>query len=70
MLRGLAQAGVSVVMHGLVQSDELETKLKSITEETGVRTGHSSADLTNPAEIRSGMASSHRCHTLFWQALS
>lgn len=52
MLRGLAEAGADVVMHGLVTADEAKAKTSDIASEFGVQCRHSAADVTKPAEIR------------------
>lgn len=52
MLRGLAQAGADVVMHGLAPAEELHEKRSSIEQEFGVKTDHSTCDVTKPKEIR------------------
>ena len=52
MLRGLAQAGADVVMHGLVDAQELKDKVDQIKSEFGVKVGHSAADVRKPHEIR------------------
>ena len=52
MLRGLAQAGADVVMHGLVSPEEANQKTKEVTNEFGVKCSHSSANVMKPAEIR------------------
>jgi len=52
MLRGLAEAGADVVMHGLVTADEAKAKTSEIASEFGVQCRHSAADVTKPAEIR------------------
>ncbi len=52
MLRGLAEAGADVMMHGLVTADEAKTKTSEIASEFGVQCRHSAADVTKPAEIR------------------
>ena len=52
MLRALAGAGADVVMHGLVQQDELDQKTKALKEEYGVKVGHSAANVRKPQEIR------------------
>ena len=52
MLRGLAEAGADVVMHGLVTADEAKAKTAEIASEFGVQCQHSAADVTKPAEIR------------------
>ena len=52
MLRGLAQAGADVMMHGLVTADEAQAKTSEIAREFGVQCRHSAADVTKPAEIR------------------
>ena len=52
MLRGLAEAGADVMMHGLVTADEAKSKTAEIANEFGVQCRHSAADVTKPAEIR------------------
>lgn len=52
MLRGLAEAGADVVMHGLVTADEAKAKTSEIAREFGVQCRHSAADVTKPADIR------------------
>ena len=52
MLRGLAEAGADVVMHGLVTADEAKAKTSEIAREFSVQCRHSAADVTKPAEIR------------------
>jgi len=52
MLRGLAQAGCDVVMHGLAKPEELQAKVDAVESEFGVKCGHSAANVMKPAEIR------------------
>ena len=52
MLRGLAEAGADVMMHGLVTADEAKAKTSEIASEFGVQCRHSAADVTKPADIR------------------
>ena len=52
MLRGLADAGADVVMHGLVMPEDAKAKTGEIASEFGVQCRHSAADVTKPAEIR------------------
>ena len=52
MLRGLADAGADVVMHGLVTPEDAQAKTGEIASEFGVQCRHSAADVTRPAEIR------------------
>lgn len=52
MLRGLADAGADVVMHGLVSAEDAKAKTADIAKEFGVQCRHSAADVTKPAEIR------------------
>jgi len=52
MLKALASAGADVVMHGLVNQDELDQKTKALKEEYGVKVGHSAANVRKPQEIR------------------
>lgn len=52
MLRGLADAGADVVMHGLVTPEDAKTKTGVVASEFGVQCRHSAADVTKPAEIR------------------
>lgn len=52
MLRGLAEAGADVVMHGLVTAEDAKAKSAAIADEFGVQCRHSAADVTKPAEIR------------------
>ena len=59
MLRGLAEAGADVVMHGLVTADEAKAKTSKIASEFGVQCRHSAADVTKPAEIRYWFPSLH-----------
>ncbi len=62
MLRGLAEAGADVMMHGLVTADEAKAKTSEIASKFGVQCRHSAADVTKPAEIRyHPPASSHCC---------
>ena len=52
MLRGLADAGADVVMHGLVTPEDAKAKTGEIASEFSVQCRHSAADVTKPAEIR------------------
>ncbi len=52
MLRGLADAGADVVMHGLVSAEDAKARTADIAKEFGVQCRHSAADVTKPAEIR------------------
>jgi len=52
ILKGLAGAGADVVMHGLVEAQELEEKVAGIRDEFGVKVGRSSANVRKPQEIR------------------
>ena len=51
MLRGLAQAGCNVVMHGLISGEEAATRCQELEKEYGVKVGHSAADVTQPQAI-------------------
>lgn len=52
MLKGLAQAGANVVMHGLLPAEEAASRCKELEAEYKVKVGHSAADVTQPQEIR------------------
>ena len=52
MLKGLAQAGANVVMHGLLPADEAAARCQGFEKEYGVKVGHSAADVTQPQAIR------------------
>ncbi|KAK9825658.1 hypothetical protein WJX81_006317 [Elliptochloris bilobata] len=60
MLRGLAQAGADVVMHGLAKPEELQAKVTAVEDEFGVKVGHSDANVMKPAEIREMIRSVQR----------
>ena len=61
MLRGLADAGADVVMHGLVSAEDAKAKTADIAKEFGVQCRHSAADVTKPAEIRCMILSCGSC---------
>jgi 3-hydroxybutyrate dehydrogenase len=52
ILRALAGAGATTVMHGLVPEAELRHKAAEVAREFGVETGVSAANVMKPAEIR------------------
>ena len=52
ILRALAGAGANVVMHGLAAEDALRAKADAIGSEFDVRTAVSTADVTQPQQIR------------------
>ncbi|GAB4818035.1 hypothetical protein N2152v2_005081 [Parachlorella kessleri] len=52
ILRSLAAAGATTVMHGLVAEQELRDKCATVEKEYGNKLGYSAADLTKPQEIR------------------
>ena len=52
MIRGLAAGGADIVMHGLVQEQELKDKTAALAKDFDVRVGHSSANVRKPQEIR------------------
>ncbi|KAK9807872.1 hypothetical protein WJX72_011754 [[Myrmecia] bisecta] len=52
MLRGLAQAGADVVMHGLAPEQELKHKCREVEKEFGVKTAQSACNVMKPQEIR------------------
>ena len=52
ILRALAGAGANVVMHGLAAEDALRTKADAIASEFSVRAAVSTADVTQPQQIR------------------
>ena len=56
ILRALAGAGANVVMHGLAAEDALRRKADAIASEFSVRTAVSTADVTQPQQIRSALA--------------
>ncbi|KAK9799418.1 hypothetical protein WJX73_006608 [Symbiochloris irregularis] len=60
MLRGLAQAGANVVMHGLLAEEEAATKCQELEKEFSVGVGFSAADVTKPPEIREMVAGVQR----------
>ena len=52
MLKGLAQAGANVVMHGLIPPEEAAARCRDMEKEYGVKVGQSAADVTQPQAIR------------------
>ena len=48
MLKGLAEAGADVVMHGLVPADEEKAKTSEIASEFGVQCQNGAANVTKP----------------------
>jgi len=52
ILRALAGAGANVVMHGLAAEDALRAKADAIASEFSVRATVSTADVTQPQQIR------------------
>lgn len=57
IIRQLASHGATVIMHGKVPDIELKQKSTQLAEETGVDCGYRNTDLTQPAAIRSMIAS-------------
>ena len=58
ILRALAGAGANVVMHGLAAEDALRAKADAIASEFNVRAAVSTADVTQPQQIRLTFCSS------------
>lgn len=52
ILKQLAAAGATTVMHGLVAEDELRQKAAAVQQQYGTVVGTSTANLMNPQEIR------------------
>ena len=52
ILRSLAAAGATTVMHGLVSEVELQEKTVAVAKEFGQQVAYSSANLLKPQEIR------------------
>ena len=52
ILKSLSAAGATTVMHGLCPEDELRSKSKSISLETGRHVDFNNTDLRDPAAIR------------------
>jgi 3-hydroxybutyrate dehydrogenase len=49
--RAFASAGASVVLNGFGKSDEIESTLAALREETGATLAHSAANMAQPVEI-------------------
>ena len=63
ILKQLAAAGATTVMHGLVPEDELRTKAAAVQQQYGTVVGTSTADLLKPQEIRwVGSGGVHECY--------
>lgn len=52
ILKSLAAAGATTVMHGLVPEAELRDKCAAVERQYGNKTGYSTADLVEPQQIR------------------
>lgn len=68
MLKGLAQAGANVVMHGLLPEAEAATRIKELEKQYKVKVGFSDADVTSPQAIRcAAVLHSQRGPVAGWQ---
>ncbi len=57
IIRQLASQGCTVIMHGKVSEEELSQKSAALANEMATTVGFRNADLTQPKEIRSMIAS-------------
>lgn len=55
ILKSLAAAGATTVMHGLVPEQELKDKCAAVEKQFGNKLAYSTADLLKPQEIRWGL---------------